>query len=184
VALWRVPGYMPAGLPLQPGENRPSCLRPALSGPAMTFRFAGSVIRTSTDRRTAPHPLHGVIVPWFPPSNSAQGQHLPSRDREPGLCVPSLPVHVIQGIGGPHSKPQRRWRGATHQLMRPDHPCRTTRLSLSTASLATPTGAGRPPDRDCRARERAGRGSPQRCPHARPQVASVLDIGRGGATSS
>ena len=27
VALWRAPGFMPAGLPLQPGANRPPCLR-------------------------------------------------------------------------------------------------------------------------------------------------------------
>ena len=32
VALWRAPGFMPAGLPLQPGANRPPCPRPALSG--------------------------------------------------------------------------------------------------------------------------------------------------------
>jgi hypothetical protein len=32
MALWRVPAFLPAGLPLQPGENRPSCSRPALAG--------------------------------------------------------------------------------------------------------------------------------------------------------
>jgi hypothetical protein len=39
-------------------------------------------------------------------------------------------------------------------------PCRTTRLSFSTASLAVPGGVGRPPVRACRAPETATRGSP------------------------
>jgi hypothetical protein len=77
---------LPAGLPLVPGAICGPCIRPVLSGWG---------VRILADRRTAPHPVHRVIVPWawtagVPDSSGRKTSTItiPYRSRFSAPCTP------------------------------------------------------------------------------------------------
>ena len=93
VARWRVPTFIPAGLPLTPGAHGPPlCVWPALSDSVVIWDLNGSSNGTASSSPGRSYPsrdctlgLRRPICPWVGP---------PRREVEPRLGFTSRPVYV------------------------------------------------------------------------------------------